>query len=87
VRNHCTIRFEICPMKNKSTKMEKTTSDYLINEVNKNEVLSTINKNHVDFLLSLHRQVESDEIKIAIENTILVLKEKEEHLKKVYKIF
>lgn len=74
-------------MKNKSTKMEKTTKDYLIYEVNKNEVLSIINKNHVDFLLSLRGQIESEEIRIAIENTIVILKEKEEHLKKVYKIF
>ena len=74
-------------MKNKSTKMEKTTSDYLINEVKKNEVLCTINQNHIDFLLSIQRLTKSEELKQTIENEIAILKEKEEHLKKVYKIF
>ena len=65
-------------------KKQLTTKDYLINEVNKNEVAENLIDCYEKFLIKmLERPMSKDDI----ENFLTIIRAKEEHLYKLHKIF
>lgn len=65
-------------------KKQLTTKDYLINEVNKNEVAENMIDCYENFLIKM---LEHPMSKDDIENFLKIMRGKEEHLYKLHKIF
>jgi hypothetical protein len=63
-----------------------TDKNYLENEVNKNEVANKLLHNHSHFLRVLSKNTKCADTKEAIENFLVIMESKSEHLNKLYKI-
>jgi hypothetical protein len=75
-------------MKTKTTKMkEKTTKDYLLNEINKTEILSCLNDKHINFFKVILAQTKCAETKTMVSNYLKFISMREDYLLKSKKIF